>query len=1064
MCHNRAVFRLGLLIVLSSWDAIGQCLGHAVLSDYERRAFLTAAYGKRQDVAVQVLAAEGCSRRVVDALRGIGGKARFVDERVGYALVMLDKDRVLDVIDLPGIAYAFATPFDRYRDFFNYYHDPSFVNPPERRAAPLPPVVIPIPRVATTLAPDGPYFAADEAGLTALWREHPEADGRGTRIAVVDRGLDPLHPALMLAKDFAGNPVPKIADFVPFTRSNEDTSWVQFGDPIQTTAGTFSAAGRTWTAPQDGKYSFGIFTKTIYLGNVYYEEQLGRDKTVKKLSLSVGVLWDELNNRVWIDTNGDGSFRDQRALADYAETHDVEYFGSKVGDDDNRIAFGIKIDRERRAVYLSFAEGAHGALIAGPLAANRLTGGLFDGAAPSAQVVDLRTFPEIAVLPSFLTAFARPDVDVIHRSGGVGYRSEDGRWDFERHVLERAITVYDKPIACLSGAVNSLSIFDYQSASMLRRNRQLPPPYLEAMHSQASFTSDGMVNTVLAPSTSLVTQSRYKPFAFLREDGKLYTSDIVLNPPAPAGYLIGANPSPTIPVVSGILADLIGEAKREHVRYNAARLTQAVFSGAHLVAGFSPAEQGFGLVNAADSWKQLTAMANADDPSNPVLTSFTASRLTEGKRIAVNGFQADLPKAGGTLRGDLWITRHGGYRGERPYKFAVHGDDGTFTLLDKSATLAAEHPAHVRFTAKIRPGHQVAFLQVIDANAGVVMHQIPLSLRSPNLPKIVAPGVEEYEATIPPLRSDRRIVRLETETQAALFRMRIPHTGPPLTSARSIPGFRYGVVGMELKDPGLQAGEPVNKEHHVGPIEEFRSFVPVETSKTCDIEWSNRGWPEYATPYDGPAPDVPITGILTVTKYAVAFAKADSQGLRVTNKGADIRGEVLFFDAKLGSIEVKGQGGHSAVALQRTLPPKLAQWRVAVSGESASVKADAFLLDCTDEKNGCSVAAAKIIESRGATLVVDDPQPGNWRIIIRTRKIVGNPLSFHIREASLTPATSSGEIIQANGTTWSLSLPPATSNSQYVAFRIAGIDTQEKTAGSGNGLRIAMTSLTPGAP
>jgi hypothetical protein len=56
-------------------------------------------------------------------------------------------------------------------------------------------------------------------------------------------------------------------------------------------------------------------------------------------------------------------------------------------------------------------------LVAGALAGNKLTGGLFAGAAPSAQLIDVQ-YSRASYLASIAMAFARPDIDVINRSGG----------------------------------------------------------------------------------------------------------------------------------------------------------------------------------------------------------------------------------------------------------------------------------------------------------------------------------------------------------------------------------------------------------------------------------------------------------------------------------------------------------------------------------------------------------------------------------------------------------------------------------------------------------------------
>ena len=102
----------------------------------------------------------------------------------------------------------------------------------------------------------------------------------------------------------------------------------------------------------------------------------------------------------------------------------------------------------------------------------------------------------------------------------------------------------------------------------------------------------------------------------------------------------------------------------------------------------------------------------------------------------------------------------------------MRGDDGTYRLLDTTATLVREAPSEVRFRAQLMPGLHVAFLQLTDATAGVVMQEIPLSVRVPGVPRLLAPWVEQYEARIPPRRLEHLYVRVGAETQAARYVMR----------------------------------------------------------------------------------------------------------------------------------------------------------------------------------------------------------------------------------------------------------------------------------------------------
>jgi hypothetical protein len=1024
---------------------MAQCTGRAQLNSYERGQFLEVSEGQRAEVSAQFLSEPGCGKPMLDSLKVLGARIEYRDERSGFALVLIARDKLLATLDLPGIEYAYTRDDDRM-----YYQDPAAkIQQSERKAEPVPAISIPYPRVATTLPPDGPFFDAGVIGLQNLRKEHPEADGRGVRVAVPDEGFDLLHPALQQARDTRGKIVPKIADLGTLTSPDEDAGWVQFGEPVQTANGTFDAAGRDWTAPEDGTFRFGIFKQDLVLGPE------GNSHS-KRVSLSVGVLWNEANGHVWVDTDGDGSFKNQKALSDYATAQDVDWFGAKKGEDDNRIPFGVNIDSGHHAAYIDIG-GEHGAFVGGPLAGNKLTGGLFDGTAPSAQLIDSRS-GRATYLADLVAMFARPDVDVINRSGGLGRAgytgNREGIEDFAQRVVERAIAVYQKPIATYSAATGTIHVNDYAGPEMLKRNRQIGPPYKDTINSFVWWLPNGAVNTVVATSANLETDSRYEPQDLTWEDGKRHNfSDERFNPPAPDGYVIGANNSPTIPVVSGLLADLISEAKHEHIRYNAVRLNNAVFTGTKLLEGIPASQQGYGLVNAERSWQQLSGMAKADDPNNPELTSFTFGEVKEGKTVSVQGFQADLDRAGKTVDGEIQITRHGGYAGPRRYTFALRGDSASYTLLDHEATLIDGKPVRIRFRTNGASGWNLAFLELRDAKADVVMRDVPLSVRAPAKPEQVAPGVDRYQTTLAPLTTQYSYVQAGEDTEAARYVMKIPFTGPENISTRSFPGGRYRTT----KAP---PGDPVDAAHHVGPVETLSSLVVNDAPGNQEIFWENRGRPEYATQYDGPAPDVPIHAELTVTKYAVALAKTLPQTLSAINHLAAVDGHVELYDAQLATSEFKGQGNHGMAEVERDVPANLAQWRVRVSGPIKAGEADAYLLDCTG-KNDCYVTAQQEITEKGALLFVDKPAAGKWKIVVRSREQVTGMPGYKLAEAQLTPTetpSAAQDAQHASAEKWSVALPSTT---KYAAFRIAGTPGVEREK---NGLVIAMTALAANAP
>lgn len=1013
-----------LVASISAWGA-KSCTSRAALDDYERANFIEARYGVLPTVAVQLLASPVCNDSMLKQLHDLRATVRFNDAKVGYALVMIKRERVLDILDMTGVDAVSAS----YAYYPYAFSDPTLAGGPPTKTAPVPPIKIPYPRVAATQPDDGPYFAAAEAGLTAFWARHPEADGRGVRIALVDQGTDLLHPAVQLAKDADGNDVPKIVDIDNETRVGEDSNWVQFGEPFETQGGQFSAAERTWKAPTDGTYRFGIFSSQIVLG-------FEGNPLAQKIRLAVGVLWDEKRDTVWVDTDGDGDFGNERALGEYSKTHDIAWFGKKDGDDDNRIPFGINLDRDRKAAYIGVAKGGHGGMTIGPLSANRRTGGLYDGAAPNSQVVDT-VAAHIAFLVPYLTAFARPDVDIVNRSGGIG---NAGRKDFQGLVAARAVQIYDKPLICVCTIPGALSVMDYQSPEMLLRNRRAQPPLLDSMNSSVWWMENGLVNTILAPSASLVTESRYMPTGLPGPNGMEKLTPEIQNPPAPAGYTVGSNPSPTVPVVSGVIADLITEARKEHVRYSGARLIAAVSTGTHLIDGFAAAEQGLGLVNADGAWNQLVRMAKADDPTNPTLTSFTVAKSQGRSSDAIYGFHGSYDSAG-AKRGELWIIRHGGYHSGRKYEFSLRGNDGTFSLVDHAATLLPNVPAKVSFRISVQPGLHVALLQLRDVKADVVMLEIPLTAGSPATMQTVAPGVDQYETKLKPRRV--QALRIEpTQAQATLYDMRIPYIGPPFISFRYMQGNRWGSNGGRIGAVAAPDSPSVDEGHHVGPMEEIQSLVldrdvPPLSGTFGNIIWDNRSKPEYETSLDPPPPDVPIPAQLTVTSYSVKIERVGSSQVRFTNLMADVEGVSEFYDAKLAVSELNGQGAHSVTESLRDLPTGIAQWRIRLKPSSQENLIDLFVLDCTQANGKCRVVKQQAWTAKSSTLTIDDPKAGQWKVIARARNTTASPRKYTLQESFLSPREYVAKPQKhAHASSWTEEIGPRRMDARYAGFRL----------------------------
>jgi hypothetical protein len=238
-----------------------------------------------------------------------------------------------------------------------------------------------------------------------------------------------------------------------------------------------------------------------------------------------------------------------------------------------------------------------------------------------------------------------------------------------------------------------------------------------------------------------------------------------------------------------------------------------------------------------------------------------------------------------------------GYPGGRKYTFSLRGDDKSFELLDHEAMLERDKPVGVRFRTCGAPGWNIALLELRDADADVVMEDVPLAVKSTEKGEILAPGIVRITSDIPPLTSESRFFEVGSDVEAVRYQIRAPYVGPD--SILSAPGIRSRDV--------IPPGEPVDAVHHVGPMETLESLVTNSEPGIQEVFWENRGRPEYRTPYDPPAPDVPIHAELTVTKYAVNIER-QGDSLSLTNKLAAIDGRAELYDAALTTESLTGAG------------------------------------------------------------------------------------------------------------------------------------------------------------
>src|SRR4029079_11560418 len=92
------------------------------------------------------------------------------------------------------------------------------------------------------------------------------------------------------------------------------------------TGPTFHGLGELWTAPE-GDYRFAVFFESTTEGSELGGD-VNRDGDTDDW---IGILYDPEDHRIWVDSDLDNDFTDERGMAPYDQDNQVVHFGVDDG-------------------------------------------------------------------------------------------------------------------------------------------------------------------------------------------------------------------------------------------------------------------------------------------------------------------------------------------------------------------------------------------------------------------------------------------------------------------------------------------------------------------------------------------------------------------------------------------------------------------------------------------------------------------------------------------------------------------------------------------------------------
>jgi len=460
------------------------------------------------------------------------------------------------------------------------------------------------------------FLSRSEVGADLWSKAHPEWDGRGVVIAVLDTGVDPSVPGLdklptggpklIEARDFSGE------GHVALTRAERDGETLRAGKV--SVRGALSLGDKP-LRPND--YWLGAFDeKQLQNGAVDDIDNNGRsDDRFAVLAFRRAPDGEEVSV---IDSDGDGDLADEVVRRAYGADPTWFTFG-RPGEPRGKkapVAVAATAVLDEKRVELHFDDGSHGSHCAGIAAGYGIEGrNGFDGIAPGARLMSLKighnalsggatTRGSMAEAISFASRWAREHQTpvVMNLSYGVGSEVE-GAGDIQR-LLDDELQSNRWLAAALSAGNEGpgLSSVGNPGGTLF------------------GWTAGALVPDLAWDTLFAAKRGKTKKiFAFSSRGGELDKPD-GLTPgvawstvPPYLQKAVKNGTSMAAPQAAGVMALLISGALADKRPWTPGIVKRAMRASARPIAGYSSLEQGAGIVNVSGAWEVLTRSAAKND-------------------------------------------------------------------------------------------------------------------------------------------------------------------------------------------------------------------------------------------------------------------------------------------------------------------------------------------------------------------------------------------------------------------------------------------------------------------
>jgi len=504
----------------------------------------------------------------------------------------------------------------------------------------------------------------NDLGVTQFLKEHPEYDGRGIRVAVLDTGIDPGHPFLQTTPDGRR----KIVDWYDAT-----TDALLPTDHIAEQSGgkIVGLSGRTLSLGKYAKFDefhLGRLGAEFFPGSLtgriaddrhadwadaqtrYNEAQVSAVDAVASLDsvvternanqlIAEGPVYDVLvfattsGWKVVIDSDEDGDIGEEQALAPFKESGDWAVLG-----DESNLNYAVNVSADGNVTSIYFDAHGHGTHVAGIIGSYEGEGGRLNGIAPGVEFVAIKIGDSKVggstsgfAVSKALDYAVEAGCQIANMSFGGPSFYADGR-EPDDWVVEEAAK---RGLLLVTSAGNE-------------------GPALSTVGSPGTSESAWSIAAAIWPDTQKVSYSSLNPAEPLLFDfssrGPLPTGDLGIDFAAP-GAALSALPSWTLakgeswngtsmaaPQMAGCVALLECAAVGEGLATDHETLHRAFRLSATRFDQHAWVEVGHGFIEMLPALKHLRAL----DSERPLQTLYdiqTANQFGVGEGVYVRGLQ-----------------------------------------------------------------------------------------------------------------------------------------------------------------------------------------------------------------------------------------------------------------------------------------------------------------------------------------------------------------------------------------------------------------------------------------